>query len=241
MSSYRIRPVGRWPKNGKGVVLGISIGHSNHVGEKLSSMVSWIGKNFATAHIAIGDTLLRHNRMFLLCESIEQAATESRLEGDRWLVENAPILQSFTIPYTISRWNQWICDARFPASLKGIRSIYTDSVEARNAVHQDAERFLANLPRKGATIFDYSFALRKCVDLILEENAVFALRRLDYPYIEVYPGEELLSTQKIRNTPIEGALPSFYERTFTRLEFRRRGNGEKRRPAEVQLPTAANE
>jgi tRNA-dependent cyclodipeptide synthase len=240
MSKYKVKALQKylWSSE-KNCLLGISIGQGYHEGAKLESTLLWACKRFEKLHIWIADTLHRHDMMFQYCESMEQATVRSRLEGDNWLVRNSDLLQSLTIPWTMSRWDQWRGDPRFASLVGQIKFLYDNNDLFKRAVTADVERFMGSYLRRGEPLHDRSFAEQKCIDFIIEENAVFPLLREDYPGVDLILGSELQSTSLIHELPIPGAPEMCYQRKHAKILFKRLSGADTKSSNEDSIPDSA--
>lgn len=152
---------------------------------------------------------------------MEEATIRARLEGDRWIVRNSELLQSLTIPWTMSRWDDWRFDPRYVPSRERIQFLYDNHEELRQAVALDADRFLRSYLRRGNTLADPAFAERKCIDFLLEENAVLPLLNEDHGGVDLGLGDELNSTTSISTHKIPGVPAILHKWKTARILFRK--------------------
>lgn len=220
---YRVEPRGgvHWQAEDE-CLLGISVGQPAHEGDKFCATIAWASTRFSRIHIWIADTLHRHN---LPCETPEKsliAHEQSRQEGDLWLERNAMILSSVSIPLTVSRWDDWLNDPRYPPSRLRMQELYDSHADLRSVVERDAGKYLQRPVRQRVLNGDSNLVLANCIELILEECAVFCLLLADHPGVDIYPGSELETTRYFRsNRDLDEALP-LSNRRFARILFRRR-------------------
>lgn len=242
MNRYKVRIRGAIPWRGeKRCLMEISVGQDYHEGDKLRATVRWINGHFSQVHICLGDTLHRHNLMFERCEDETRAAIESRLIGDAWLVRNAEILQGFTIPLSLSRWNDWLAAPRFAFTRSAIQQIFETQPCFKEAVLTDANRFISSKLRQGVLVNSHDFALRKCVDLILEEIAGLALAFEEHGPIDLYPGMQFESLRLLRSDASLGAPRHLHISRFVRIEFRKLASFGPENTDEVTSKTAVGE
>lgn len=106
---YRVKPFKSpgW-KNYQRCRLDVSIGNEKLTGEKLGSIIDWISRNFIFCMVNIGDSLHRHNLVVREGLSMAQAHEKANYMGQKWIDDNASYLSEFSIPYKVSRWDEWL-------------------------------------------------------------------------------------------------------------------------------------
>ncbi len=221
MRAYRVRVPGRIPwRKFSHCLLEISVDQEYHEGPKFQETLRWAALNFKSAHIMLGDTVHRHNLMFQECLSEDESWRKCRESGDAWLIRNSDTIQSSAIPISISRWDDWLKDPRYSLARYQVGQIFEKHEDVREAVLRDGRRYIQSCLSQGMTNLDEEFAVKKCIDLILEENAGFSVMLEDHGPVDCYPGCELTSSELIRTKYIEEGLDGLKSRIFTRIKFK---------------------
>jgi tRNA-dependent cyclodipeptide synthase len=218
MARYTVRGSKRYPDACCRV--GISVGSDAHEGARLEALLAWVGREYEHTHIYVGDTLYRHNRQFLCGESEAEAHAASRRAGDAWFTRNRGALDALAIPSTVSRWDDWLADPRYPRVRAALQALHDESSVLKDACRRDAAQFLVRLATRGAAPSDAALAGEKSLAFVLEENAVFALVSHDYPGTDVYPGAELRSTRLLGDMPLPPELRALAGRRYMRVAYR---------------------
>ncbi len=172
-------------KNSKCIMI-ISVGQKYHEKGELEAAITLINKYFGYCNILVCDTLQRHS----ICieqqdKSADQIYTIAKNLGNNWIERNTPYISAFTIPYTISRWDEWIKKDRYQHYYKEVCNLYASDNSYKNTVDQIAEEFL--LRRNSLNIPNRSLAFDLCIKFLLEESAV-ACMWVEAGYkFDVYP------------------------------------------------------
>jgi tRNA-dependent cyclodipeptide synthase len=222
MKRYRVRAAGglTWPRT-ETCLLGISVGQPYHEGEKFRETLRWVSRCFARLHVWVADTLQRHNLLYQYAPgsgmfSPAEAECLSRLAGEEWIARNAGAFsECLTVPCSLSRWDDWLNDPRYPDLRRRLGDLYDASSAFAQAVYTDAERYLASVAQR-AQIADPTFATGQCVAYILEECSIIPLVNQDHSGVDVYPGSELQSVRYLRGHP---SIPDLATRRFVRIQF----------------------
>jgi tRNA-dependent cyclodipeptide synthase len=166
-------------------ILGISIGNPACEGEKLAATINLINTKFATCDVSIADTLHRHTLQIGSLNTPEELYEQAKKAGDAWLERNREILNLFTIPYTIFRWDTFLQDPLFNLNKEKITTLYSNNIEFRNAVNKTISTFMH---RQLISLTDEKQAFLCCKNYILEETAavMFTWKAYQYNYV-LYP------------------------------------------------------
>ena len=114
----------------------------------------------------------RLQRHRLIGEGIpaEEAARASLREGDRWIARAMPVLGDCGKPYTITRWNEWLRHADFPAVHAAYSRLARSDPVLSAAIAADIDGFIARQVKHGGGIADTS-AVRTASRAYLDRGA----------------------------------------------------------------------
>jgi signal transduction histidine kinase len=169
-------------KNSKCVMI-ISVGQKYHENGELQAAVSLIDRHFGYCNILVCDTLQRHSLAIEQNKSEEELAVLARNAGDKWIKRNMQYISTLTIPYEISRWDDWINKDRYRDYHEKVLKLYNSDDIYKKVVEQIAQEFLS----RRNNIKNYNLALDLCIKFLLEESAVACLWvESGYKY-DVYP------------------------------------------------------
>ena len=165
----------------------ISVGQKYHEDGELLAAIKLVSKHFAFCNILVCDTLQRHSFRALHDnnKSDEELYNSSMKAGDEWIERNIQPISSMSIPYVISRWDEWIKNNRFKFYYQKVLYLYNEDPNYKEIVDQVANEFI-NRKR----LFEHENHMHSfncCINYLLEESAVACLWvELGYKF-DVYP------------------------------------------------------
>ncbi len=161
-------------------LLPISVGQGYHEGEKFKATIAVVNKHFRDCHIVVCDSLQRFSIEFLEELSAPEAKIVSLARGNEWVHRNNTAISLLTIPYKISRWDDWKNHAEFQGWEQCIKNLYAVNEQYRSSINETIELFAK--ARQGVLID--SVLTQK---YLMEECAIMSLwATLDFAF-EVYP------------------------------------------------------
>ena len=127
----------------------ISVGNGQHEALKFKSTLELVNKTFKSCIIAVCDTLQRYTYAITRpLKTPEDLYNYSKKEGDRWLERNKNAIESLTIPYTISRWDEWLNHKEFKEHYKKVCELYKNDREYANIINDYVEIYLDRLRKQ---------------------------------------------------------------------------------------------
>ena len=127
----------------------ISVGNGQHEALKFKSTLELVNKTFKSCIIAVCDTLQRYTYAITRpLKTPEDLYDYSKKEGDRWLERNKNAIESLTIPYTISRWDEWLNHKEFKEHYKKVCELYKNDREYANIINDYVEIYLDRLSKQ---------------------------------------------------------------------------------------------
>jgi hypothetical protein len=180
-------------------LLGISVGQSKHEGQKLLSTLAKINESFGKCTIMLADTLqrfnLRTNHPSLSWSELTQMTKQA---GDDWLIRNAEILQTLTMPYEISRWDYWRAHPKFEFAKQLIEILAEENKSFRTAIFETISELALRFDKNqklvnNINLFKYS------AEYVKEECAVQLLMADENYDFVAYPGIRNNAMDKIYN------------------------------------------
>lgn len=188
--------------NNKKCILTISVGQLNHEADKLFSTILAINKHFSYCIIMVCDSLQRYTMRIFSEKNSEELHKISNQFGDDWISRNIESINSFTIPYKISRWDDWINHPDFKEKLFIINQLHLNSTEFKDIVFFTAKTFLKRNTEKIACKEEEAIELSSLY--LLEECAVMLLLAEEGYHFEIYPSERNAAMDYIYRTIISG-------------------------------------
>ncbi len=183
-------------KNSK-VILPISVGQKYHEEGEFEATINLINKSFKECTILVADTLRRHwLSMSEYTAGEEELFSLARMGGDKWLERNAKFIQLLSVPYTITRWNDWIEHPEYNDYYNQVIRLYNDDTEYKDVVHKTIQMFLLRGGRYSSSNDSHRDA---CLRYILEESAVTCLWIKSEFKFDIYPtgdNEPMLQASK---------------------------------------------
>ncbi len=172
-------------KNSK-CILGISVGQKYHENGKFHASVRLVNKHFSYCNILVADTLQRYT-MNIEQQDIDEKEIYilSKKAGDAWIERNMKYISELTIPYVVSRWDEWLADDRYQYYSKQVSELYNNDAVYKDAVETIARDFL--LKRDSSNIKNQKLAFDLCLKYLLEESAVACLWVECGHKFDVYP------------------------------------------------------
>ena len=209
--------------------LGISVGQPYHEGGKFAATVEWAARHFEHIQVDVSDTLQRHR---LIGEGVSpvEAARASLREGSRWIARAMPVLGACGQPYTITRWNEWLRHADFPAVHAAYSRHAASDPILRTAISADIDGFIARQVKHGGGIADAVRMASRAY--LIEELAAITLQGRAQRSARIYPGPELASFRAVRDGSVAGAPAGLERDYYVRVNL-------ERRKAPAPLPHAA--
>ena len=220
--ALKVRKGGFWRRFDR-CRLGISVGQRYHEGHELELLLRWVADRFDKCHILLGDTLQRFNYPEMLAGDPERARLKARLAGDAWLRRNLGRIEELTIPFEISRWDDWLNDTRYKANFELVSAVFSSNQTFRDSVYWDATDYL----RRGDTQEGLSSKrVELCTQYIIEELSVTAIMNSKEQFVDVYPGSELATDRLIREKRFPGLPKSLFDTKYTEVRIRDDGKDE---------------
>jgi len=202
--------------------IGVSLHSPNLTGEGLRAIVSWVNKEggFKCFKVGLTDSLNRHNYMVQHGMNEEEAHREALRQGDLWIEENKPILDSLNIPYQLVRWDYW--REAYPDTIREYTNMFRRAFESdyvlRAAIRNDVANFYER--RLKTPLSEVSpEAIQKSVDYLIEELAVYSKIYEEYPSTKMYPGKELDCFTVVRDGKVENVPTAMQDSKFIHLRI----------------------
>ncbi|MDJ1182508.1 tRNA-dependent cyclodipeptide synthase [Roseofilum casamattae] len=199
--------------------IGISVGNLSFEGNKLQALLSWTHSRFDRCLLYVADTLQRHNYVWQL-EMSEQEAFQKALEsGDRWLSRNQSILEQYFTLQNISYWENWRNSESFQSLHEQVTRISQGNAAIEAALHRDTENFLRrhNLTHPSSKALAY----QKCRDFLIEEVVVHTLMARERRAAKLYPAKQLETLKVFRKRSIEDVPVGLDNEDYIRFTFLR--------------------
>lgn len=184
--------------------LGVSLHSHNHTGEKLATIIEYINDNFETCLIDLSDTLYAYHYMSTEGLSRAEAHCIAASEGDKWLANNADIIQKLKIPYEIVRWDTWLNHVDFKDLKNEYFALFDTNKIFRDALLQDIHNYYDRRHNKDVRNVPVKF-LKGSISYLLEEITCHTLLARDISCVNVYPGKQLECFKVIREGLVDNA------------------------------------
>lgn len=166
------------------VIVPISVGQQYHEAGEFEATIALINKSFKECHILIADTLRRHSpevREQAYNDGLD-ASTLTLHRGEQWFYNNEKYISMLSIPYRISKWNEWLAHPAYTDYYNAVLKLYQEDSSYKAIVDNDVAAFLC----RGNRRYD-SESINNCRSYILEESAVVCLWVLSGFELDVYP------------------------------------------------------
>lgn len=166
------------------VIVPISVGQKYHEAGEFEATIALINKSFKECHILIADTLRRHSPEVReqVCNNDLEASRLTIRRGEQWFYNNEKCIRMLSIPYRISKWNEWLSHPSYTCYYNAVLKLYKEDSSYRAIVDNDIAAFLCRGNRK-----DDPESINNCRSYILEESAVVCLWVLSGFELDVYP------------------------------------------------------
>lgn len=176
-----------------GCLLIISVGQLYHEGEKFKAAIKLVNKSFAFCDILVSDTLQKYT---IYLDNKDKNEDElyilAKKAGDDWIERNMQYISTLTIPYHISRWDEWLVKDKYNFYHEKVRELYNSNITYKNLVDEVAYDFLSR--RNYLNDKDEQSAFDSSLKYLLEESAVTCLFEGLYKFC-VYPSDlHMIST-----------------------------------------------
>lgn len=198
--------------------LAVSVGQEYHEGEKLKVVVERINAQYRHVIIDVADTLQRHNLALERGLSLTEAHTETRRLGDEWLDRNRNVLNTFTIPVRIDRWDSRLNHPDYEQTRQVFDLLYQNDQKFRKAVGKDARGYIHRRIRRGWNV-PKEKAIIACTNYLLEEIAALTLFYRENPCVTVYPAPPLRCFELVKKGEIEGAPKGLENEGYEQIQF----------------------
>jgi tRNA-dependent cyclodipeptide synthase len=193
-------------EKGKKCIFCISVGQKYHEGEKLEACIDLINKSFSYCDIIMADTLQRHT-ISLKEDNFEQ---KSLIMGDEWLIRNDNILKNLSIPYKITRWNEFRFHEKYEYYSILINEMYENNNRFKISVDNTINKFQTNYLKYNQCV-EIEKINSICLRYILEECAILNLFTNFNSEYMIYPAKLPSSFDVIlENIIIKTAVINFY-------------------------------
>ena len=192
-------------------LLSISVGSQAHEGQKFLATIKLINRNFKACDIFIADTIHKYTLKLTYPEKdISMLHDLARRDGNSWLQRNKQTYEQLTIPYKITRCDEYLQHSLFQEKLDEINKLYDVDQTYRNIFKSNIEQYLIR-HKKREQIFKISDALAfsYCLQYLKEECAIFyLLAEKQYNY-EIYPSQRCIAMAATYERLIKPFYPNF--------------------------------
>ena len=173
----------------KTCIMPISIGQEYHEDAKLKACIHLVSKHFNACHIVVCDSLQRHtlqikNPSF----QPEELYTLSLKLGTAWIDRNKETLKQFSIPYNISRWDDWLKNSDYNNAKHKINTLYETNTIYKKALQNSAELFYQRSKQQKEQLVEKDIFISLSIKYIQEECAVLLLLQKTHCNCILYPG-----------------------------------------------------
>lgn len=170
-------------------IIPISVGVKTHEGEEFLATMRLINTWFKSCALLIDDSIQRYTlKIGEPNASLDDLYIRAISAGDQWLERNRQTYENLTIPYKITRWDDWRNHKDFNKSYSNVEALYNTDELYRKAIHDNIEDFISNYEMPSPDmIFDKGHAFNCCLQYLKEECAVMCLWALEGFDYEVYP------------------------------------------------------
>jgi hypothetical protein len=156
-------------------ILPISIWQSEREEDNLRATLELISRSFKACSLFMYDIVQRYS--FAISHNKDEDAFFDfcKDEGYRWIHKNSDIIEtSLTIPYQITRWNNWMKHHRYQYFHKKIISLYDEDTEYRASINAAIKLALDTMTRRGQ-VFDMDKGTKLYTKYIIEECTILCL------------------------------------------------------------------
>ena len=169
--------------------LPISVGQKYHEEEKLLATIEQINKTFGKCTVLLADSLQRYNTLFFYPHLSEEQAVRMHVQnGNSWLERNQHILDRFSLPFEIIKWDHWLQHKSYPSIRNMFEACYNRSCSLQNAFSASIHEFIQRFTTKHKLEKMEEARYRKlCLEYLKEECSILPLwAREAYSFL-VYP------------------------------------------------------
>lgn len=202
----------------KTACLAVSVGQEYHEGEKLKAVVEGINAQYRQVIVDVADTLQRHNLALENGLPLNEAHMETRRLGDKWLNRNRNILNTFTIPVRIDRWDNRLNHPDYEKTRQAFNLLYQENPIFRQAVGKDVRGYIHRRTRRGWNVSKEK-ALNACTEYLLEEIAALTLFYRENPCVTVYPSAPLSCLEIVKQGKVKGAPHGLENEEYEQVRF----------------------
>jgi tRNA-dependent cyclodipeptide synthase len=181
------------PLTGEQCFIGVSLTNSSFYGDKLFSVLEWIGTRFSRCLIVVGDYLHRHNEeIFRGDDGLSSTHTAMEL-GDSFLGFAQPYLDRFPSgQFQVLRWRELIQTEQYIEARAMLDEMFLRDERFAGVINSMAADYITRQIRKNRELkVDYATACALSATYLLEEIAVFSALAENGWNVEIYPGKEL--------------------------------------------------
>jgi len=168
--------------------IGISVGNLAFEEEKLQALLSWAHGRFSQCLLYVADTLQRHNYVWKLGMSEEEAYQQALESGHQWLSRNQNTLEQYFCLPNISYWDKWRTSESFQSLHEQVTAICKCNSLIEAALDTDIANFLS---RRSLNPLTKELAYQKCRDFLIEEVVVHTLMAREIRAAKLYPAKQL--------------------------------------------------
>ena len=205
-------------RNHETACLAVSVGQEYHEGKKLKAAVERINAKYRRVIVDVADTLQRHNLALEEGLSENVAHEKARRLGYEWLNRNRDIMDTFTIPVRIDRWDSRINHHDYAKTHQVFHTLYEEDPKFRKAVGKDARGYIHRRTRRGWNI-PKEKAIAACTNYLLEEIAALTLFYRENPCVTVYPAPPLKCFELVKSGKIADAPKGLDNEGYEEIRF----------------------
>lgn len=173
----------------------LSIGQPVHTGDYLAATLAEVNRSFKTCTLVLGDTLQRHTLALTRLASEKELHKLTKENGDQWLRDNFSTLAKLTIPWKVTRWDNWLENEKYQRTLSMIQNTYLQDAIFKQAFDTNIDDFIARVKNRNQLIIDEKSAKEFCLSYLSEECAVMCLWIDEKCQFELYASGRTLAMQ----------------------------------------------
>ena len=175
-------------------VVAVSVGQEANDGDRFKATLELVNNNFSECMILVGDSLQRHNLVFLENRFDNDIYQRSIDLGNEWMARNINSSNSLTIPHAIKRWDEWLKSPQFAPLLDYVKHYYETNMILNDAVNSSINEFVSRIKTRQTPNNDIAIdvMINASRNYLLEEIAILVLMlpEENYNYI-IYPGKKI--------------------------------------------------
>ena len=174
----------------KTCIMPISVGQKYHEDAKLKTCIELVNRKFHACHIVVCDSLQRHTLQIKNPSLEPEELYKLSLDlGNSWIDRNKEALTQFSIPYTISRWDDWLTNLDYIDAKHTIDNLYEINSTCKKAIQETAEIFYARSKKRETQLIDKNRFLSSSIKYIQVECAILLLWKKTQSNFLIYPAE----------------------------------------------------